>query len=87
MKAQKIKIINSTLDSYWYAGLIGNEYWAEERLIDGVVEKYKKMKQMRGDDYVFMLNVVNSSLANTMEKHYGFKKVGEDSKGNITMTL
>ena len=38
MKAQKIKIINSTLDSYWYAGLIGNEYWAEERLIDGVVD-------------------------------------------------
>ena len=58
-----------------------------QQLIDGVVEKYKKMKQMRGDDYVFMLNVVNSSLANTMEKHYGFKKVGEDSKGNITMTL
>ena len=58
-----------------------------QQLIDGVVEKYKKMKQMRGDDYVFMLNVVNSSLANTMEKHYGFKKVSEDPHGNITMTL
>lgn len=58
-----------------------------QKLIDGVVEKYKKMKQLRGDNYTFMLNVVNNSLANTMEKHYGFKKVGEDSHGNITMTL
>ena len=38
MKAHKIKIIQSSLDSYWYAGLIGNEYWAEERLVDGVVD-------------------------------------------------
>jgi len=58
-----------------------------KQLIDGVVEKYKKMKQLRGDNYTFMLNVVNSSLANTMEKHYGFKKVSEDPHGNITMTL
>lgn len=58
-----------------------------QQLIDGVVEKYKKMKQLRGDNYTFMLNVVNSSLANTMEKHYGFKKVSEDPNGNITMTL
>jgi ribosomal protein S18 acetylase RimI-like enzyme len=58
-----------------------------QKLIDGVVEKYKKMKQLRGDNYTFMLNVVNNSLANTMEKHYGFKKVSEDPHGNITMTL
>ena len=58
-----------------------------QQLIDGVVEKYKKMKQLRGDNYTFMLNVVNNSLANTMEKHYGFKKVSEDPNGNITMTL
>jgi GNAT superfamily N-acetyltransferase len=58
-----------------------------KQLIDGVVEKYKKMKQLRGDNYTFMLNVVNNSLANTMEKHYGFKKVSEDPHGNITMTL
>jgi GNAT superfamily N-acetyltransferase len=58
-----------------------------QQLIDGFVEKYKKMKQLRGDDYVIMLNVVNSSIANTMEKHYGFKKVSEDPHGNITMTL
>ncbi len=58
-----------------------------KQLIDGVVEKYKKMKQLRGDNYTFMLNVVNSSLANTMEKHYGFKKVSKDPHGNITMTL
>jgi hypothetical protein len=38
MKAQRIKIIQTTLDSYWYAGYIGNEYWAEERLIDGIVD-------------------------------------------------
>ena len=38
MKAQRIKIIQATLDSYWYAGYIGNEYWAEERLIDGIVD-------------------------------------------------
>jgi GNAT superfamily N-acetyltransferase len=58
-----------------------------KQLIDGVVEKYKKMKQIRGGNYTFMLNVVNNSLANTMEKHYGFKKVSKDSHGNITMTL
>lgn len=58
-----------------------------KQLIDGVVEKYKKMKQLRGDDYIFMLNVVNKSLADTMEKYYGFKKVSEDPHGNITMTL
>ena len=58
-----------------------------KQLIDGVVEKYKKMKQLRGDNYTFMLNVVNNSLANTMEKHYGFKKVSKDPHGNITMTL
>jgi len=58
-----------------------------KQLIDGVVEKYKKMKQIRGGNYTFMLNVVNNSLANTMEKHYGFKKVSEDPHGNITMTL
>jgi GNAT superfamily N-acetyltransferase len=58
-----------------------------QQLIDGVVEKYKKMKQLRGDDYTFMLNVVNNSLADTMEKHYGFKKVSKDPHGNITMTL
>ena len=38
MKAQRIKITNSSLDSYWYAGYIGNEYWAVERLDDGVVD-------------------------------------------------
>jgi len=38
MKAQKIKITKAGLESYWYAGLIGNEYWAEERLVDGVVD-------------------------------------------------
>ena len=38
MKAHKIKIIQSTLDTYWYAGYIGNEYWAEERLFDGVID-------------------------------------------------
>ena len=38
MKAHRIKIIQSTLDSFWYAGFIGNEYWAEERLVDGVVD-------------------------------------------------
>lgn len=58
-----------------------------KQLIDGIVEKYKKMKQLRGDDYTFMLNVVNNSLADTMEKHYGFKKVSEDPNGNITMTI
>jgi GNAT superfamily N-acetyltransferase len=58
-----------------------------QQLIDGVVEKYKKMKHMRGDNYTFMLNVVNNSLADTMEKHYGFKKVSKDAHGNITMTL
>ena len=32
MKAQRIKITNSALDSYWYASLIGYEFWAEERI-------------------------------------------------------
>ena len=58
-----------------------------KQLIDGVVEKYKKMKEIRGDEYTFMLNVVNSSLANTMEKHYGFKIIEKDPKGNVTMTI
>lgn len=58
-----------------------------KQLIDGVVEKYKKMRQLRGDNYTFMLNVVNNSLADTMEKYYGFKKINKDPHGNITMTL
>jgi GNAT superfamily N-acetyltransferase len=58
-----------------------------KQLIDGVVDKYKKMKEIRGDEYTFMLNVVNSSLANTMEKHYGFKIIKKDPKGNVTMTI
>ena len=34
MRGIRIKITNSSLDTYWYAGLIGNEYWAtlEENL-------------------------------------------------------
>lgn len=56
-------------------------------LIDGVVEKYKKMKEIRGGEYTFMLNVVNMDLVNTMEKHYGFKVLNKDQKGNITMTI
>ena len=56
-------------------------------LIDGVVEKYKKMKHIRGDEYIFMLNVVNMGLVNTMEKYYGFKILNRDHNGNITMTL
>ena len=32
MKAQRIKITNSTLESYWYASLVGYEFWAEERI-------------------------------------------------------
>jgi len=34
MRGIRIKIANSSLDTYWYAGLIGNEYWAtlEENL-------------------------------------------------------
>ena len=31
MKAQRIKITKASLDSYWYASLIGYEFWAEER--------------------------------------------------------
>ena len=32
MKSFRIKITNSTLESYWYASLIGYEFWAEERI-------------------------------------------------------
>ena len=31
MKAQRIKITKTSLDSYWYASLVGYEFWAEER--------------------------------------------------------
>jgi hypothetical protein len=56
-------------------------------LIDGVVDKYKKMKQIRGDEYLFMLNVVNKPLVKTMEKHYGFRIINKDPKGNTNMTV
>ena len=32
MKAQRIKITQSSLESYWYASLVGYEFWAEERI-------------------------------------------------------
>jgi hypothetical protein len=32
MKGYKIKITKAALDSYWYASLIGYEFWAEERI-------------------------------------------------------
>lgn len=32
MKAQRIKITKASLDSYWYASLVGYEFWAEERI-------------------------------------------------------
>jgi hypothetical protein len=35
MKAFRIKIIKSSLDTYWYVGLIGKEFWAEEIITDG----------------------------------------------------
>ena len=56
-------------------------------LIDGVVDKYKKMKEMRGDGYLFMLNVVNKSLVKTMENYYGFRIINKDPKGNTNMTI
>lgn len=35
MKAFRIKITKSSLDSYWYAGFVGMMYWAEEIITDG----------------------------------------------------
>lgn len=32
MRGIRIKITNSALESYWYASLIGYEFWTEERI-------------------------------------------------------
>jgi len=37
MKAFRIKITKSSLDSYWYAGFVGMMYWAEEIITDGEI--------------------------------------------------
>ena len=50
MKAQRIKITKAALDSYWYASLIGYEFWAEERInLAGEIE------------YVIIVESINKS--------------------------
>jgi hypothetical protein len=55
MKAQRIKITQSSLESYWYASLIGYEFWAEERI------------SLSGEkEYVIIVESINKSSLPTL---------------------
>jgi hypothetical protein len=57
-----------------------------KKLIDNVLKKYFKMKEIRNGDYDILLNVTNKKLAEFLIKNYNFKMINSENN-SITLTL
>lgn len=50
-------------------------------LIDDLIRKFEQMKSYMGDDYKFIVNVVNDKAAQNLLNNYGFKVLKKDTQG------
>lgn len=50
-------------------------------LIGDLVKKFEQMKSYMGDDYKFIVNVVNDKAAQNLLNNYGFKVMSKDAHG------
>ena len=55
-------------------------------LLDDLMSKYTQRKAYVDNDYKVVVNVVNDKLATTLQKHYGFKTMGDNGSGGVIMS-
>ena len=52
-------------------------------LLDGLMNKYNKMKDIRGGNYQMRVNVTNPKLVDTLKNHYNFKIIDKEANSTI----
>jgi len=52
-------------------------------LIDSLMNKYNKMKDIRGGNYQMRVNVTNPKLVDTLKKYYDFKIIDREANSTI----